>query len=153
MSRKRLCLIGAGPSGLSLLYNYDHLKKQGANDLPEIVCYEKQNHWGGLWNYNWRTGTDENGEPIHGSMYRYLWSNAPKEALEYPDYTFEDHFGKAIPSFPPREVLFDYLQGSITALKSLNKLILFSFIKRALEQSRLETDDFFSNCRQVCYFQ
>ncbi len=44
-------------------------------------------------------------------MYRYLWSNGPKEALEYPDYTFEDHFGKPIPSFPPREVLFDYLQG------------------------------------------
>ena len=34
-----------------------------------------------------------------------------QEALEFPDYTFEDHYGKAIPSFPPREVLFDYLQG------------------------------------------
>ena len=56
-------------------------------------------------------GVDERGEPVHGSMYRYLWSNGPKEALEFPDYTFEDHFGKAIPSFPPREVLFDYLQG------------------------------------------
>ena len=45
-------------------------------------------------------------------MYRYLWSNGPKECLEFPDYTFEEHFGKAIPSFPPREVLFDYLQGT-----------------------------------------
>ena len=56
-------------------------------------------------------GLDEHGETVHGSMYRYLWSNGPKEALEFPDYTFEEHFGKAIPSFPPREVLFDYLQG------------------------------------------
>ena len=56
---------------------------------------------------------DDHGEPVHGSMYRYLWSNGPKEAsLEFPDYTFEDHFGKPIPSFPPREVLFDYLKGN-----------------------------------------
>ena len=49
---------------------------------------------------------------MHGSMYRNLWSNAPKEAnLEYPDYTFEDHFGKPIGSYPPREVLYDYLKG------------------------------------------
>ena len=58
------------------------------------------------------TGLDQYGEHVHGSMYRYLWSNGPKEAsLEFPDYTFKDHFGKSIPSFPPREVLFDYLQG------------------------------------------
>ena len=56
-------------------------------------------------------GTDDMGERVHGSMYRYLWSNGPKEALELPEYTFEKHYGKAIPSFPPREVLLDYLQG------------------------------------------
>ena len=59
-------------------------------------------------------GTDSNGEPVHGSMYRYLWSNGPKEALEFPDYTFEKHYKRAIPSFPPREVLFDYLKGSLS---------------------------------------
>ena len=57
------------------------------------------------------SGIDQFGEPVHGSMYRGLWSNGPKETLEFPDYTFEDHFKKAIPSFPPRAVLFDYLQG------------------------------------------
>ena len=112
MAPKRICLIGAGPSGMSVLYHLEQLRKQGV-EVPEIVCYEKQSNWGGLWNYTWRTGNDEHGEPIHGSMYRYLWSNGPKEALEFPDYTFEDHFNKAIPSFPPREVLFDYLQGEI----------------------------------------
>ena len=55
--------------------------------------------------------TDGYGEPVHGSMYRGLWSNGPKECLEFPDYTFDDHFGKAIPSYPPREVLHDYLNG------------------------------------------
>lgn len=56
-------------------------------------------------------GIDQHGENVHGSMYRGLWSNGPKECLEFPDYTFEDHFKKAIPSYPPREVLYDYLKG------------------------------------------
>jgi len=46
-------------------------------------------------------------------MYRYLWSNGPKECLEFADYSFKEHFGKAIPSFPPREVLHDYINGRI----------------------------------------
>ena len=46
-------------------------------------------------------------------MYRHLWSNGPKECLEFSDYFFEEHFGKAIPSYPPREVLHDYISGRI----------------------------------------
>ena len=98
---------------MSVLYHLEKLSKEGIN-VPEVVCYEKQDNWGGLWNYSWRTGTDIHGEPVHGSMYRYLWANGPKEKLEFPDYTFQDHYGKAIPSFPPREVLFDYLQGKLS---------------------------------------
>ena len=37
-------------------------------------------------------------------MYRHLWSNGPKECLEFADYSFEEHFGFPILSFPPREV-------------------------------------------------
>ncbi|CAH3171563.1 unnamed protein product [Porites lobata] len=44
-----------------------------------------------------------------GIMYQGLWTNGPKECYEFPDYTFEDHFGKPIPSYPPREVFRDYL--------------------------------------------
>ena len=83
---KRICLIGAGPSGLSVLHQAEKLRQEGIDNL-EVVCFEKQSECGGLWNYTWRTGTDEHGEPVHGSMYRYLWSNGPKEAsLEFPDY-------------------------------------------------------------------
>ena len=78
-----------------------------------MVCFEKQENWGGLWNYTWRTGLDDNGEPCHGSMYRYLWSNGPKEGLEFADYSFEEHFGKQIASYPPRAVLFDYIEGRV----------------------------------------
>ncbi len=110
--RKRVAVIGAGPSGLAQLRAFESAKKKGV-DIPEIVCFEKQGDWGGLWNYTWRTGLDEFGEPVHCSMYRYLWSNGPKECLEFADYTFEEHFGKAIPSYPPRAVLWDYIKGRV----------------------------------------
>ena len=108
----RVCVIGAGPSGLAQLRAFQSAKKAGA-EIPEIVCYEKQSDWGGLWNYTWRTGVDEHGNQCHGSMYRYLWSNGPKEGLEFADYTFEEHFGKPIASYPPRAVLFDYIKGRV----------------------------------------
>ena len=109
---KRVCVIGAGPSGLAQLRAFQSASEKGA-DVPEVVCFEKQDDWGGLWNYTWRTGVDEHGNQCHGSMYRYLWSNGPKEGLEFADYTFEEHFGKPIASYPPRAVLFDYIKGRV----------------------------------------
>ena len=110
--KKRVAVIGAGPSGLAQLRAFQSAAAKGA-DIPEIVCFEKQENWGGLWNYTWRTGLDEHGEPVHGSMYRYLWSNGPKEGLEFADSSFEEHFGKQIGSYPPRAVLFDYIEGRV----------------------------------------
>ncbi len=112
MSQKRIAIIGAGPSGLAQLRAFQSAAAKGET-IPEIVCFEKQDNWGGLWNYTWRTGLDENGEPVHCSMYRYLWSNGPKEGLEFADYSFEEHFGKQIASYPPRAVLFDYIEGRV----------------------------------------
>ncbi|KAA0874438.1 NAD(P)-binding domain-containing protein [Nitrincola tapanii] len=109
---QRVAIIGAGPSGLAQLRAFQSAQAKGA-EIPELVCFEKQSDWGGLWNYTWRTGLDEHGEPVHGSMYRYLWSNGPKECLEFADYTFEEHFGKPIASYPPREVLWDYIKGRV----------------------------------------
>ena len=52
---KRVCVIGAGPSGMSVLFHFNKLRKQG-KEIPEIVCYDKQSDWGGLWKYSWETG-------------------------------------------------------------------------------------------------
>lgn len=123
VSKKRIAILGAGPSGLAQLRAFEALRKAGVEDLPEIVCYEKQNDIGGMWNYTWRTGLDKNGEPVHGSMYRYLWSNGPKECLEFADYSFDKHFDEAIPSYPPREVLKDYIMGR------LDKRAIFNYIR------------------------
>jgi len=109
---KRVAVIGAGPSGLAQLRAFQSAADKGV-EVPEVVCFERQSDWGGIWNYTWRTGTDEYGEPVHCSMYRYLWSNGPKECLEFADYTFEEHFGRPIASYPPRAVLWDYIKGRV----------------------------------------
>lgn len=128
---KRVAIIGAGPSGLAQLRAFQSAAANG-DEIPEIVCFEKQDNWGGLWNYTWRTGVDEYGEPVHGSMYRYLWSNGPKEGLEFADYSFEEHFGKQIASYPPRSVLFDYIEGRVLKAGVRDK-IRFSTMIRNVE--------------------
>ncbi|KAL2109258.1 hypothetical protein VUR80DRAFT_2778 [Thermomyces stellatus] len=106
--KPRVAIVGAGPCGMALLHAFNEAAKKGAQ-LPELVCFEKQDDWAGMWNLTWRTGVDAAGDPVHGSMYRHLWSNGPKECLEFADYTFDEHFGKPIPSYPPRQILYDYV--------------------------------------------
>lgn len=121
---KRIAVIGAGASGLAVLRAFQSAKAKGI-ETPEVVCFEKQDDWGGLWKYSWRTGLDQYGEPVHGSMYRYLWSNGPKECLEFADYSFEEHFGRPIPSYPPRAVLHDYIMGRV-AKAGVRDLVRFN---------------------------
>src|SRR5690606_36025111 len=33
--------------------------------------------------------------------------------LEFADYTFDEHFGRPIGSYPPRAVLWDYIKGRV----------------------------------------
>ncbi|WAR09366.1 LOW QUALITY PROTEIN: SNO1-like protein, partial [Mya arenaria] len=68
---RRICIIGAGPSGMSTLWHF-----VGLGNADDVVCFEKQATWGGLWN-NWKT----------------------------------DHFGKLSPSFGPRAIIRDYIEG------------------------------------------
>ena len=109
MNQLRVLVIGAGPSGLSQLRAFALAEK--AVSIPTIVCYEKQSDWGGMWNFTWRTGLDQYGEPVHASMYRGLWGNAPKECLEFSDMTCDEFFGKPMPSYLPRQHFRDYIVG------------------------------------------
>ncbi|MBM4724270.1 NAD(P)/FAD-dependent oxidoreductase, partial [Rhodococcus hoagii] len=81
----RIAILGAGPSGLAQLRAFESARKSGLVDARN-VCYEKQSDLGWHVEHTWRTGLDQHGEPVHGSMYRFLWSNGPKECLEFADY-------------------------------------------------------------------
>lgn len=112
IEKQRVCVIGGGPSGTAVLRAFKSAADKGQK-IPEVVCFEKQSDVGGQWIYNWRVGLDEHQEPVASAMYRYLWSNGPKECLEFADYTFLEHFKQPIPSYPPREVVHDYIKGRI----------------------------------------
>lgn len=116
---------------MAQLRAFESARAQG-RETPDVVCFEKQSDWGGQWNFSWRTGTDEHGEPVHSSMYRNLWSNGPKEALEFSDYSFDEHFGRPISSYPPRAVLWDYINGRVEKA-GLRERVRFSTVVRWVE--------------------
>lgn len=44
-----------------------------------------------------------------------LWTNGPKENIEFYDYTFQDHFGDVLlPVYMPRQPVLDYIIGRCT---------------------------------------
>ena len=59
----RVCVVGTGPSGLSVLYHVNKMKGCTSNICTyddnvniDVVCYEKHATMGGLWNMSWRVG-------------------------------------------------------------------------------------------------
>ena len=96
---KAVLVVGAGPSGMAQVNAL-----VGAAEL-EVRCFEMNSEIGGLW-----TWTDDVGD-CHGSMYRYHQTNGLNEFLELEEYSFLEHFGHLITSYPPRAVMLDYLKG------------------------------------------
>ena len=110
--QKRLAIIGCGPSAISTLITLVKAEQQQQQNIPEIVCFEKQESMGGQWIYTWRTDVDKYGVPISNSMYRDLRLNAPKEIDELYDYTYKEHFGsRPVHSYCSRQSMLEYLQG------------------------------------------
>uniref|UniRef100_A0A914XEZ2 Flavin-containing monooxygenase n=1 Tax=Plectus sambesii TaxID=2011161 RepID=A0A914XEZ2_9BILA len=70
---KRICIIGAGVSGLPCI-------KQCLEEGLEPVCYERTAHIGGLWNY--RTDLGENAATVMKSTV----VNTSKEMMAYSDF-------------------------------------------------------------------
>ena len=56
-------------------------------------------------------GFDEYGEHVHSTIYPHLMTNVPKESMEYPDYTFQQHSEKPMPSYVDAKTIRDYLEG------------------------------------------
>ncbi len=158
MDRKasRIAIIGAGPCGLSQMLAFVKAEATGVQ-IPEIVCFEKQEDWGGLWNFSWQTGIDKFGESVHSSMYRHLWINGPKECYEFPDYTFDKHFSKPVPSYLTREAFREYILGRVKE-SNLRRFILFNNAVRLVEfdqekdQFKVRVEDLASGKHRIYLF-
>lgn len=82
----------------------------GLAALPRVTCFEAADGPGGIWRFN-----NEGGSSVN--MYESLWSNLPKEIIEFWDYSFEDHFrGRHVPTYLPREDVLNYLLMRTTSV-------------------------------------
>lgn len=77
-SQPRICVIGAGPSGLTTLKN---LRQTG---LTDIVCYEAHDRIGGNWAYSEQAG--------HSSVYASTFLISSKRLSQFEDYPMPDSY-------------------------------------------------------------
>ena len=71
------------------------------------------------------SGTDQYSEPVHDSMYFDMWINNPHCNNEFPEYTYEEHFGKILPAYVLRAVVRHYLDGEAHYVVYTNLVVLF----------------------------
>ena len=65
--KKKICIVGAGPSGLGsarLALKY--------KDEFDIIIFERNSDIGGQWLYSDDGYLDEHNLPVHSSVYKYL---------------------------------------------------------------------------------
>ena len=67
-----------------------------------------------MWVFNEHVGQDERGGHVPSGMYRELWTNGPKEAMEFSDYTYDDHFKTQLPVYLPRKLVYEYIMARVT---------------------------------------
>ncbi len=92
---KRVCVIGAGPSGITAIKN---LLDEGL----EVIAYDYNHDVGGNWIYS------EN--ESHSSVFETTHIISSKTLSQYEDFTFDD-FEAGIPDYPSHDQLRRYFQA------------------------------------------
>ena len=106
-----IAVIGGGPSGLFFCHAIEKIRRQFPNHTPlRVSCFERSSQPGGVW----RAATATDGDTTSGTdMYSQLWSNGCSHCLEFHDYTFDQHFGAAVPVYLKRQELLEYILGRV----------------------------------------
>lgn len=93
--QQRICIIGAGPSGITALKN---LKDKDLN----VVCYDQNAEVGGNWIYSEKES--------HSSVFDTTHIISSKTLSQYEDYTFDD-FDTTVADYPSHDELRRYFQS------------------------------------------
>jgi len=101
MTNLSVAVIGAGAAGLCAAR---HLS---AHPRVRTTVYEQANSVGGTWVFTENIGKDQNGLPVHSSMYKNLRTNLPKEVMAFPDFPFPESNQT---SFVHHSEVLDYLE-------------------------------------------
>ncbi|MFT4060102.1 MAG: NAD(P)-binding domain-containing protein [Legionella sp.] len=115
----RVCVIGAGPSGLAAIKN---LQEQGVSD---ITVFEKSNQIGGNWVYD-----EENN---HSSVYETTHIISSKRWSQFEDYPMPAHY----PDYPSHRMVLKYF-NSYAEHFDLTKYIWFNTTVTKVTQTEQE---------------
>jgi hypothetical protein len=106
-SSPRVCVIGAGPSGIAAIKN---LQEQGITD---ITVFEKNNEIGGNWIYDEKNS--------HSSVYETTHIISSKRWSQFEDFPMPTIY----PDYPSHRLVLDYFK-SYVAHFDLSKYIRFN---------------------------
>ncbi len=93
MDQPRICVIGAGPSGITAA---KHLLQVG---LTNFIVYDKNSEVGGNWIYS--------ADPSHSSVYETSHIISSKRLSQYHDFPMPDWY----PDYPGHKLLKAYFQS------------------------------------------
>ncbi|XP_076099668.1 dimethylaniline monooxygenase [N-oxide-forming] 2-like isoform X1 [Mytilus galloprovincialis] len=131
MTKKKVCVIGAGVAGLAGI-------KNSLDEGMEPVCFEKDDEVGGLWNYK---DESKEGDP---SIYNSCSINTSKEMTCYSDFPIPKEF----PNFMAHRHFKRYLQLYAEHFK-LRNYIRFRHMIMRVEQA----EDFEESGRWVVTYK
>ena len=105
VSVRRICVVGAGLSGLCTLRHF------AADPAYTVLAYEQQDRVGGLWNYpegceNYKNLQDDT-SPYFCRMHRNLKTNATKFFMTFAG---EPHMTEEMDMFPTPQMVGKYLK-------------------------------------------
>jgi len=135
-----VAIIGCGPGGMSFLHAVAMRRKKLEDDgdlealvrLPVVTCFERSSSPGGVWRnsdvseVSSSYGTTDNASNSSPNMYEGLWINCHKEAMEFADYTFDDHFEGPLPVYLPRKQILEYMLARVTSKEDIFQYVNFN---------------------------
>jgi len=93
MDHFRVCVVGAGPAGLTTVKN---LAEMGITD---IVCHEAQGETGGIWVFS--------DDPVRPSVYETAHTISSKRFSQFPDFPMPADY----PDYPSNSQILDYMRA------------------------------------------
>lgn len=112
----KVCVIGAGPCGLTAVKNLL------AASVEDVVCYEEASAIGGNWVYD--------DAPDRRSVYRSTRLISSKRLSEFEDFPMPDDY----PDFPSHRQMLDYFNAYAQRFELLPKIALATRVERAKRQ-------------------
>lgn len=138
-------------------------KKEGPKfPIPNVTCYEQASLPGGVWKDV--PETDPKRTRVENQVLTYddMWTNVPKELMEFSDYTFDDHFKKQTPSFMPRKEVLEYViarnsaDGALDNVKYNHEVLSVKYddstSKFTVSTKNLLTDEVTSSAFDRCIY-